>query len=78
MVSETVLAALDDPKNALGILRSVPVNTDCQFLREVSILMLLQAWQDFVHSEILILLAKCKEQVVCILAAYRAGSLITE
>lgn len=46
MVSKTSLAALEDPKNTLGILRSVPVNTVCQFLREMSVLMRFETWQD--------------------------------
>lgn len=78
MVSKIALAALEDPKNTLGILRSVPVNIDCQFLRQISALMLLETWQDSVHYETLKLLAKCKEQVVCIPATCRGGSFITE
>lgn len=35
MVSKIALAALEDPKNTLGILKSMPVNTDCLFLREI-------------------------------------------
>lgn len=78
MVSKIALAALEDPKNTLGILRSVPLNTDCQFLRQISALMWLETWQDSVHYETLKLLAKCKEQVVCIPATCRGGSFMTE